>query len=102
LDDRCERRIFERRLISMEKSRKTIIVTGAAGGLGRAFALNFAKRGAAVAAVDLADCSKTVALIKEAGGECISVNADVTKESSVSAMCAEVGERLGGIDGLVN
>jgi 3-oxoacyl-[acyl-carrier protein] reductase len=86
----------------MGMDRKNIIVTGAAGGLGQAFALNFAKNGAAVAAVDLVDCSKTVALVRDAGGECIGVNADVTKESSVSAMCAEVDERLGGIDGLVN
>jgi 3-oxoacyl-[acyl-carrier protein] reductase len=86
----------------MEKNRKNIIVTGAAGGLGQAFALNFAKKGAAVAAVDLADCSKTVALVKDAGGECIGIKADITKASSVSAMCAEVDEKLGGIDGLVN
>ncbi|MDR1246229.1 MAG: SDR family oxidoreductase [Clostridiales Family XIII bacterium] len=86
----------------MEKDRKNIIVTGAAGGLGQAFALNFAKKGAAVAAVDLVDCSKTADLVKAAGGECISIKADITKASSVSAMCAEADEKLGGIDGLVN
>jgi 3-oxoacyl-[acyl-carrier protein] reductase len=86
----------------MDKARKNIIITGAAGGLGQAFALNFAKRGAAIAAVDMADCSKTVALVKEAGGECVGISADVTKDASVAAMCAEADATLGGIDGLVN
>jgi 3-oxoacyl-[acyl-carrier protein] reductase len=83
-------------------NRKVIIVTGGAGGLGQAFALGFAKNGAAVAVADLADCSKTVELVKAAGGECLGVSADVTKEESVSAMCAKVAEHYGGIDGIVN
>ncbi|MDR1572655.1 MAG: SDR family oxidoreductase [Clostridiales Family XIII bacterium] len=86
----------------MDKGRKNIVITGAAGGLGQAFALSFAKRGAAIAAVDLADCAGTVALVREAGGECVGISADVTKGDSVAAMCARADAELGGIDGLVN
>ena len=86
----------------MDKNRKNIIITGAAGGLGQAFALSFAAKGAAIAAVDLADCSKTVALVRDAGGECVGITADVTKEASVTAMCSEAEAKLGGIDGIVN
>jgi NAD(P)-dependent dehydrogenase (short-subunit alcohol dehydrogenase family) len=81
---------------------KVIIVTGAAGGLGRAFVTRFAKEGAKVVAVDLADTSETVALASEAGGAVIGARADVTDAESVRAMCAKAEEEFGGIDGLVN
>jgi len=47
---------------------KRVIVTGAAGGLGRAFALAFAQAGCTVMAGDVSDVSETVAMIGAAGG----------------------------------
>ena len=81
---------------------KVIIVTGAAGGLGREFSLKFAAEGALVAAADLKDCAETAELVRAAGGECISLTVNVADADSVAQMCKAVKTSFGGIDGLVN
>jgi NAD(P)-dependent dehydrogenase (short-subunit alcohol dehydrogenase family) len=83
---------------------KVVIVTGAAGGLGRAFALAFAGAGAAVAAADLntAGATETVSLIEKAGGRAIAVGVDVADETSTQEMVRQTVEALGGVDILVN
>ena len=59
---------------------RSVLVTGAGSGIGRATAQLFAAEGARVVAVDQneADAEKTVALIKEAGGDALAVAADFT------------------------
>ena len=54
---------------------KTALITGTAGGQGRAAALLFAREGARIAGCDLraGDADETVRLVREAGGEMISV-----------------------------
>jgi 3-oxoacyl-[acyl-carrier protein] reductase len=81
---------------------KTIIVTGAAGGLGRAFSLRFAAEGANVVCADIADASETVSLVKSAGGSALSVKVDITKAESTDVMCQAAEDAFGGIDGIVN
>ncbi|MDR3363526.1 MAG: SDR family oxidoreductase [Clostridiales Family XIII bacterium] len=81
---------------------KVVIVTGAAGGLGRAFALRFASEGAKAVCADIADAAETVSLIKGAGGEALAVRADIADYESAQAMCGKAAEVFGGIDGLVN
>jgi len=81
---------------------KVILVTGAAGGLGRAFALRFAAEGACVVCADIQDASGTARLIEEAGGKAVAVTVDITNAASVRAMCDAAEEAYGGIDGLVN
>ena len=81
---------------------KTIIVTGAAGGLGRAFSLRFAKEGANVICADIADASETVNMIKSEGGSALCVKVDITSEESTLAMCKAAEDNFGGIDGIVN
>ncbi|MDR1028022.1 MAG: SDR family NAD(P)-dependent oxidoreductase, partial [Clostridiales Family XIII bacterium] len=81
---------------------KVIVVTGAAGGLGQAFSVRFAREGAKIVAADLADTSETVARSIEAGGRAIGVRADITDAESVREMCARAEAEFGGIDGLVN
>ena len=78
---------------------KRVIVTGAAGGLGRAFALAFAKAGAQVMACDvnLAGCKETAALT---GGFAAAV--DVTNTASCRALADLAQAQLGGVDVLVN
>ncbi|MDR1816488.1 MAG: SDR family oxidoreductase [Clostridiales Family XIII bacterium] len=86
----------------MKLKDKTIIVTGAAGGLGRAFSLRFAEEGANVVCADVKDAAETVALITDAGGSALSVSVDITGAASVEAMCKAAADAYGGIDGLVN
>ncbi|AEI46888.1 SDR family NAD(P)-dependent oxidoreductase [Runella slithyformis] len=80
---------------------KTVIITGAAGGLGRAFALAFASAGAKVAACDLnlAGAEETCALI---GENAMAAAVNVADEASTEAMAKAVVERFGRIDVLVN
>ncbi|UNK45496.1 SDR family NAD(P)-dependent oxidoreductase [Arthrobacter sulfonylureivorans] len=84
---------------------RTVLITGAAGGLGRAFALGFASRGYRVAAADtnLAGAEKTAALVREAGADAEAFEADVTDVASTEALaqgCADFGQ--GSIDVVLN
>jgi NAD(P)-dependent dehydrogenase (short-subunit alcohol dehydrogenase family) len=93
---------------------RRIIVTGGGRGIGRAYALLLAARGARVAVVDLgarADGSgvegddpaaQVVAEISAAGGTAIAVKADIATQEGASAVIDEVVEAFGGIDGLIN
>ena len=80
------------------------IVTGAAGGIGRATCVRFAEDGAKVVAVDLAgsDLDETVAAIANAGGECITVEADVTQEADVARYVSEAVSAYGRVDAFFN
>lgn len=83
---------------------KSVVVTGAAGGLGRAFALGFAKSGAKVVVADynLAGARETVGLIEGQGGGAVAVAVDVSDEASCFAMARAAMEAFGAIDALVN
>lgn len=90
--------------MSQQLSGKTVVVTGAAGGLGRAFALGFAERGANVVVADMNTdgASETVSLIEKAGGKAISIKTNVADKASVEAMADAALAAFGGIDTLVN
>ena len=90
--------------MSQQLSGKTAIITGAAGGLGRAFALGFADRGANVVVADMneAGSAETVSLIEAAGGKAIAVKTNVTDKVSVDAMAEAAVAAFGGLDILVN
>ena len=80
------------------------IVTGAAGGIGRAACVRFAEDGAKVVAVDLAgsDLDETVAAVVNAGSECIAVEADVTREADVANYVERAKFHYGRIDMFFN
>jgi len=83
---------------------KVAIVTGAAGGIGRAIAMRFAAEGARVAVVDVREVEshETVRLIEAAGGQALAVRTDVIDGAQVQAMVEAVLACWGGIDILVN
>jgi len=88
----------------MRFANKVAIVTGAAQGIGEAYAKALAAEGAAVVVADLNEESgqKVVAQIEEAGGTAIFVRTDVSDAASASAMAEAAVEAFGGIDLLVN
>jgi NAD(P)-dependent dehydrogenase (short-subunit alcohol dehydrogenase family) len=81
---------------------KVAVVTGAARGLGRAYAQRLAQEGAKVVVADILDGKETVDAIAAQGGEAFYVKTDVTSEESTQAMARKVVERFGRIDILVN
>lgn len=94
------------RLISASKrlQARTIIVTGAAGGIGRAVALRCAAEGANIVAADreadaLASLSQQV---HELGSTCSAVEGDVSDLETVESMINVADQTYGRLDGLVN
>jgi NAD(P)-dependent dehydrogenase (short-subunit alcohol dehydrogenase family) len=83
---------------------KSVIVTGAGAGLGRAIALRFATEGGlvTVADVDPARASSTVAEIEAAGGRAVAVAADISKPDEVARMIEAAVSAHGRLDVLVN
>jgi NAD(P)-dependent dehydrogenase (short-subunit alcohol dehydrogenase family) len=75
------------------------VVTGAGGGLGRAFCLELAARGARVLASDIDEASAR-ATAEQCRGEAI--GCDVSRLADVEALAAAADERIGGCDLLVN
>ena len=88
-----------------DRSDRTVLVTGAAGGLGRAFALGFAGRGYRVAVADLDKdgADETARLVKDTGSTVWSGGVDVTDVDATEQLATEVADFGGGrIDVLLN
>ena len=86
----------------MDFSNKVAIITGAARGLGREYARQFARRGAKVVACDLRDCGPTLEIVEAEGSEGLALETDVTSADSAADLAAAAVDRFGGIDILVN
>ena len=86
----------------MQLKDKVAIVTGAARGLGRAYAEALAREGAAVVAGDVRDCAETVKAIRDAGGRALGVLLDVASLDSCKATAEATIKEFGRVDALVN
>ena len=88
----------------MKLQNKVALITGAGGGVGRATALCFANEGAKVAVVDIAvgPGEETVTLIKEAGGEALFIQGDVSSSDDTKRMVQATVETFGRLDTLYN
>ena len=96
--------IFEigSREVSMLLKGRVAIITGAARGIGAAFAVGYAKEGARLVIADIVDGDGTVAEVCRAGSEAIFVKTDVTRQDQCDAMANAAADRFGRIDILVN
>ncbi|MYH64538.1 MAG: SDR family oxidoreductase [Chloroflexi bacterium] len=83
---------------------KVALVTGAARGIGRGIALRFAAEGARVGILDLDEvaCQSVVDEAHVNGGQAIALSADISQAAQVDAALAQLRERFGAIDALVN
>jgi NAD(P)-dependent dehydrogenase (short-subunit alcohol dehydrogenase family) len=78
---------------------RVALVTGAASGIGRAAALQFAAKGASVAVADIdeAGARSTVRTIEERGGSAVPIEVDVADPESVESMVARLAETYGAL-----
>lgn len=98
--------------MSISFENKVAIVTGAGGGLGRAYALELARRGAKVVVNDLGAtrdgsgasdaAAKVVEEIRSAGGEAMANGGSVTEYEQMVEMVAKAKEAWGGVHILIN
>jgi NAD(P)-dependent dehydrogenase (short-subunit alcohol dehydrogenase family) len=88
----------------MDFTGKVAVVTGGAGGIGRAASVGFARRGARVVVVDrdAAGGAETARLAREAGGESRFVEADVAKSAEVRGYVEAALDAFGGIQCFFN
>lgn len=88
----------------MEFAGKSVLVTGATSGIGRACALRFATAGASVSAVGRKQ-EALDALSKEVennGGKVLSIAADLSQEDTPEIVVSKTVKQFGGIDVLIN
>jgi 2-hydroxycyclohexanecarboxyl-CoA dehydrogenase len=83
---------------------KVAVVTGAASGIGRATAEALAAEGArvVVADIDRENGEKTVAAVRERGGQADFIAVDMTDPASIAAFADAVNAKYGAVDVLVN
>lgn len=80
---------------------KTALITGAARGIGRAFAERYVREGARVAIADI-DIDRARQTASDIGDSAIAVRMDVTDQTSIDDAVAQTIEQLGRIDILIN
>ncbi|WP_170452683.1 L-iditol 2-dehydrogenase [Ruegeria arenilitoris] len=80
---------------------KRALITGAARGIGLAFARTYAAEGAQVALADI-DVQQARKAAREIGPQAIAVEMDVSQQDSIEAGVADAVARMGGIDILIN
>lgn len=80
---------------------KSAIITGAARGIGAAFAAAYVREGATVAIADI-DMVRAEQTAKAIGASAFAIRLDVTDQASIDSAVSEVEKRCGGIDILIN
>lgn len=88
----------------MNTKGRVALITGSAGGIGKAIAVKLSQHGAKVIINDVQQekIDETVAIIREAGGDVIGIKSDITNKTEVQEMFAQIIDSYGKFDILVN
>lgn len=88
----------------LELAERIAVVTGSGQGIGRAIALELARRGARIVTNDMSGCcaDDTLALVRELGSDGLAITADVSDSAQVEALVKTVLDAFGQVDILVN
>jgi NAD(P)-dependent dehydrogenase (short-subunit alcohol dehydrogenase family) len=86
----------------MTAAMETVLVTGAAQGLGLTAAALLAQRDCRVILVDIQSVEEQVLRLRSLGGEAHGISGDVSSEAFVLELAQMIGDQYGAIDGLVN
>jgi NAD(P)-dependent dehydrogenase (short-subunit alcohol dehydrogenase family) len=83
---------------------KLVLITGAAGGMGQAFARRFAAEGASLILTDVEQkgLEQAAAALRAQGAACTTYRADLAVESEIHGLAAELSSRHGQLDALIN
>jgi NAD(P)-dependent dehydrogenase (short-subunit alcohol dehydrogenase family) len=81
---------------------KIAVISGAANGIGQAFAQRLAQDGADIVIADVAAPAATVKLVEAAGRRALACRCDVSSEDEVKALAGEVARAFGRCDILIN
>src|ERR1043165_6502787 len=94
----------EHRRGTMAKSHKdkVAVITGAANGIGQAFAKRLAEDGVHIAIADVAPADQTVRMVEQAARQALACQCDVMSEPSVAAMAVEVQKKFSRCDIVIN
>ncbi len=90
--------------IFVEMKNKTVLITGASSGIGKACAEAFAKRGAniVISGRNKENIEQAAEKLRKTGAQILSVAGDVSKESDCKLLIEKTIEKFGGIDILIN
>ena len=86
----------------MKLKDKVVILTGVAGGIGRAFAKALVKEGAKLCISDIKPFDDLTKELEKAGGEVLSLKVDITSTTDTKMMAEKTVEKFGRIDILIN
>jgi 3-oxoacyl-[acyl-carrier protein] reductase len=88
----------------MKLQGKVVMITGASQGIGREYALRFAREGAAVVIADIREeaARQVEGEITGAGGKAMALRADVTDQDQMNEVAIKAADRFGPVDVLLN
>ena len=81
---------------------RTVVISGAAAGIGQALAERLARDGARIVVADLNDAAETISMVERAGSQALGVRCDVSSAVDVAELGRQAHERFDRVDILVH